>query len=148
MLVCMCVCACVCACVYVRVSVQCVCLCVCMFVCVRACVYVCVCHEPLMSLRVNTCLQVESILRSCMHNISATIGTISRRVVCHVIYAKGSNATRLLFQPKRPRLVAGRFRVTGWRRHIGCLMLQVIFRKRGTNHRALSREMTYKDKGS
>jgi len=26
---------------------------------------------------------------------------------------------------------------TGWRRHIGCLKLQVIFRKRATNYRAL-----------
>jgi len=35
---------------------------------------------------------------------------------------------------------------TGWRRLIGCLKLQVIFRKRGTNHRALLRKMTYEDK--
>ena len=31
---------------------------------------------------------------------------------------------------------------TGWRRPIGCLKLQVIFRKRATNYRALLREMT------
>ena len=37
---------------------------------------------------------------------------------------------------------------TGWRRLIGCLKLQVIFRKRATNYRALLREMTYKDKAS
>ena len=37
---------------------------------------------------------------------------------------------------------------TGWRRPIGCLKLQVIFRKRATNHRALLRKMTYKDKAS
>jgi len=35
---------------------------------------------------------------------------------------------------------------TGWRRCIGCLKLQVFFRKRATNHRALSRKMTSKDK--
>ena len=35
---------------------------------------------------------------------------------------------------------------TGWRRPIGCLQLQVIFRKRATNHRSLSRKMTHKDK--
>jgi len=34
---------------------------------------------------------------------------------------------------------------TGWRRPIGCLQLQVTFRKRATNYRALFREMTYKD---
>jgi len=37
---------------------------------------------------------------------------------------------------------------TGWRRLIGCLMLQVMFRKRATNHRALLRKMTYEDKAS
>jgi hypothetical protein len=35
---------------------------------------------------------------------------------------------------------------TGWRRPIGCLKLQVIFRKRATNYRALLRKMTYTDK--
>ena len=35
---------------------------------------------------------------------------------------------------------------TGWRRLIGCLKLQVIFRKRATNYGALLRKMTYKDK--
>jgi hypothetical protein len=36
----------------------------------------------------------------------------------------------------------------GWRRPIGCLKLQVIFRKRATNYRALLRKMTCKDKAS
>jgi len=37
---------------------------------------------------------------------------------------------------------------TGWRRFIGCFNLQVSFRKRATNHRALLRKMTYEDKAS
>jgi len=37
---------------------------------------------------------------------------------------------------------------TGWRRLIGCLTLQVIFRKRATNYRALSQKISYKDKAS
>jgi len=37
---------------------------------------------------------------------------------------------------------------TGRRRYIGCLNLQVIFRNRSTNSRALLRKMTYKDKAS
>jgi len=37
---------------------------------------------------------------------------------------------------------------TGWRRPIGCRNLQIIFRKRATNYRALLRKMTYKDKAS
>ena len=35
---------------------------------------------------------------------------------------------------------------TGWRRPPGCLKLQVIFRKRATNYRALLREMIFRDK--
>jgi len=37
---------------------------------------------------------------------------------------------------------------TGWRRPIGCLKLQVIFRKIATDYRALLRKMTCKDKAS
>jgi len=37
---------------------------------------------------------------------------------------------------------------TGWWRHIGCLKLQIIFRKRATNHRALLRKLTCEDKAS
>jgi len=37
---------------------------------------------------------------------------------------------------------------TGWRRLIGCLKLQVNFRKRATNYRALLQKMTYQDKAS
>ena len=35
-----------------------------------------------------------------------------------------------------------------WQKLIGCLKLQVIFRKRATNYRALLRKMTYEDKAS
>ena len=37
---------------------------------------------------------------------------------------------------------------TGWRRPIGCLKLQVNFRRRATNYKALLRKMTSKDKAS
>ena len=36
----------------------------------------------------------------------------------------------------------------GWRRLRGCLKLQVIFRERATNYRALWRKVTYEDKAS
>ena len=36
----------------------------------------------------------------------------------------------------------------GWRRGIGCLKLQVSFRKRAANFRGLLRKMTFKDKVS
>ena len=38
--------------------------------------------------------------------------------------------------------------ITGWRRLIGCHKLQVIFRKRATNFRALLRKMTNENKAS
>jgi len=38
--------------------------------------------------------------------------------------------------------------ITGWRRPIGCLKLQVIYRKKATNYRALLRKMTWKDMAS
>jgi len=37
---------------------------------------------------------------------------------------------------------------TGWRRPIGCLKLQIIFRKRATNYRALSWKISCKDEAS
>ena len=39
-------------------------------------------------------------------------------------------------------------RITGWRRLIGSLKLQIIFHKRATKYRSLLWKMTYKDKGS
>ena len=38
--------------------------------------------------------------------------------------------------------------ITGWRRPIKCLKLQVIFRQKATNYGALSRKMTYEDRAS
>ena len=39
-------------------------------------------------------------------------------------------------------------RATGWRRPIGCLKLQVIFRKRATNYKALLQKITNNEKAS
>jgi len=41
-----------------------------------------------------------------------------------------------------------RIPITGWQRLIGCLKLQVTFRERDTNDRALLRKMTCEDKAS
>jgi len=40
------------------------------------------------------------------------------------------------------------FSYAGWWRLVGCLKLQVIFRKKAINYRALLRKMTYDDKAS
>ena len=39
-----------------------------------------------------------------------------------------------------------RYSATGWRRCIGCCMLQVSFRKRATNYRALLQKITFQDR--
>jgi len=42
----------------------------------------------------------------------------------------------------------GNLSAEGWRRPIGCLKVQVVFRKRATNYRTLVWKMTYEDKAS
>jgi len=49
---------------------------------------------------------------------------------------------------KRVNVESIQKRVTGWPRLIGCLKLQVIFRKRATDYAALLQKMTYEDKAS
>ena len=44
--------------------------------------------------------------------------------------------------------ILGPFVHTEWRRRIGYFKLQVIFRKKAIDYRALLRKMTYKDKAS
>jgi len=53
-----------------------------------------------------------------------------------------------IVKPPRGGVVLSIRLYTGWRRHIGYLKLQVIFRKRATNHRALLQRMSCKDKAS
>ena len=70
---------------------------------------------------------------SLAHQLGFVVGTVPMglsRVLCHCTGFA--------------RLVWG----TEWRRPIGCLALQVIFRERTTNYRALWRKMTDKDKAS
>ena len=61
---------------------------------------------------------------------------------------------RLLYPLHSDRLlyplhsILGLFHAAGWSRLIRCLKLQVVFRERATNYRALLRKMTYEDKAS
>ena len=61
--------------------------------------------------------------------------------MCISIQGKMKNAT----QSKLSQLL---IIITGWRRPIGCLKVQVISHKRAINYMALLRKMTYKDKAS
>jgi len=63
-------------------------------------------------------------------------------IIIHVIYDLCISCMICSFMIN-PNFRAG---ATGWRRIIGHLKLQVIFRKRATNYRALLRTVTCKDK--
>jgi len=70
------------------------------------------------------CVRVFVCVRAvCVHVVRAVCVHVVRAVCVHVVS-------------------------TGWRRPIRCLKLQVIFRKRATNYRALLRKMTCKNKAS
>ena len=65
--------------------------------------------------------------------------------VCMYTYAhNGSLCVYTLIYPSYVLLIIN----TGGRRCVGCLKLQVSFRKRATNNRALLRKITYKDTAS
>ena len=68
--------------------------------------------------------------QACDHYVYLDMSTPWLWVLCHLI-----GFARLMWG-------------TGWRRLIGCLQLQFIFRKRATNCMALLRKMTYEDKAS
>ena len=90
-------------------------------VCACVCVRVCVC--------VCACLSLYVCVYVCVY------ASVTQQAC---VYVHTSRPTNSLYGKS----------CTGWRRPIGCLKLQVIFRKRATNYRALSRKMTYKDKAS
>jgi len=72
-----------------------------------------------------------------------------RYVTWFMTHDSSIHVTRLMsFLNYRKIKVRHLWHATGWRRLIGCLKLQVIFRKRATNYKFLLRKMTYKDKAS
>jgi len=98
------------------------------------------------------CLQGEaSLVHSNVYNMythththTVLHGTWPRRHLYIVTYTICTGLQENLCDFSR----RSRSRNTGWRRPIGCLKLQVIFRKRATNYRALLRKMTYEAKAS
>jgi len=113
--VCVCVCVRVCVCVqYGRqhVSMFCLYVCVCVCACVCVCVYVCVCLSMSMSMSVS---------------MSVSVSVWEKILSCCLVWDVRHMCQSSLY-------------VTGWPRPIGCLKLQVSFRKRAINYRALLRE--------
>jgi len=54
---------------------------------------------------------------------------------------------RMTMQIKHSQEDPDLYAETGWQTLTGCLKLQVFFRKRATNYRALLRKITYEDEG-
>jgi len=160
-----CVCVCVCVCVYVRV-------CVCVYVCV--CVCVCMCHlvnnHGMSSIIDMRCVSRKRERQWRNMYLSRTItmtNQILPRKKSKLRYEGGVDAWNAwscmslsakepliigLFCRKRPtkirHLILLRHPVWEWRRSTGCLQLQVSFRKRANNYRALWQKMTCENKAS
>jgi len=112
-----------CVCVYTRIVLR-VYMLRLFHVCVCACIIVlcvCVCmYNRMMCVCALYCIMCVCILRLC----HVCVSMIALCVCVHYHY------------------------LTKWRRCTGCLRLQVTFRKRATNHRALLRKMTSNAKAS
>ena len=68
--------------------------------------------------------------------------------VCIHVYTRICILYIYIYMYINPIMVLVQEAGTGWRRPIGCLWLQVIFRKRATNYRAFLQKMNHKDKAS
>jgi len=71
---------------------------------------------------------------------------LGKRMFCYVPFSHEEHQaeSRIVFVMSFPEAKCYILN-TGWRRPMGCLILQGIFRKRATNYRALLRKKTYKD---
>jgi len=98
------------------------------FVCM--CMYVCVCVRWHI---IGTNIHIRMCICIC---------------ICICVYICESNILALQSYYIRSWVIIIIKLSTGWRRLIGCLKLQVIFRKKATNYRALLRKITYKDEAS
>ena len=83
-----------------------------------------------------------------LSTISEYVYTVMFLCVCVCVLAVGTSCTNGCEVRTRPSTILKYVFCTGWWRLIGCLKLQVIFRKRATNYRALLRKMTCEYKTS
>jgi len=101
----------------------------------------------------SMCICVDYVTYPHIHTYSHTYGvhcTYIHMCACSIMCKSISNKLYVSFA-KEPYIhidVRMCGCSTGWRRPIGCPKLQVIFRKRANNYRALLPKMTYKDKAS
>ena len=131
-------------------------VCVCIYVCLYACVYVCVlCVCVCMRACVCVCVRVCICARAWGSEIMDPVSRISQKWTHYPIYCmKSHKSTRysnyyiklyqLSIDYKNWYVNFKKKRHTGWQRCIGCLKLQVSFRKRAPNHRAVLRKWPVK----
>jgi len=105
---------------------------ICLYTCLYACIYVFV------FVYLYVCLQLW--MRVCFMFVCMHVCMHVRIHVCMRIY------TYIFMRIYMCAL--SKYICTGLRRPIGCLKLQVIFRKRATNYMAFLRKMVYEDKAS
>jgi len=137
----------------------CICVCVCVFVCVYIIHFQIptsyTFHLPHFSL--VTFLHLASLGIALHHTLQHTLQHTIQHILQHTLqhtlqhvlqHIPSSYTTTPLLSKTLSLPLATPTLATGWRRHIGCLKLQVVFCKRATNYRALLQKMTYKDKAS
>ena len=104
------------------------------------------------------CVHVYTYIRMYMCNAYICINVqlckdISMRIlgisnILKFIYICTYTCKQIFLHVDRNVYTSTHIHTTGWRRPIGCLISQITFRKLATNHRALLRKKTYKDKAS
>ena len=140
-----------------RSSILCECVSLCLFACVHAYTYVCIrfgvcilnngvtaiarlvtccntCHNTCHNTCCNTCHN------TCRNTCCNTCCNTCRNTCCNTCCNTCRNTCRTTISCVCTH-------TTGWRRPIGCLKLQVIFRKRATIYRVVLRKMTCKNIG-
>ena len=104
----------------------------------------------------HMCIYVHVYIYACMH---ISTHTDVHRYIFLYLFSSSRRALKLKYSctDKNRSQIATHlsscvaieidmYSTIGWRRPIECLKLQIIFRRRATNYRALLRKMTYKDK--
>ena len=95
----------------------------------------------------ETALEIQ-LERNSAHKWYRESFVISGKLPCLLWYRKSCIVEFWLAKCPKTSSLQWRYILTGWRRPIGCLQLQVIFCTRATDYRALLRKMTCQDKTS
>ena len=121
---------------------------VCKYPCMHGCVCVCMCI--FVRIHVHFCVYICAFLCVDCKNMSVCgLSKFSEKgpyIFSQQLYTFCIRALHMFLQCRMYKSNQKQLTHTGWRRLIGCLQLQVIFRKRANNYMALLRRMTYEHK--